>query len=486
MKKKFCFSHVLGLCAALGISLGAPSHLLGAQSSKISELDADVVILGGGIGGLTSAIYLARSGLEPVVVEGRLPGGQITQSFSIQNWPGESEITGNLLTEKARKQAEASGAHIYKEEAEKVDFTTSPYTIVLRDPWHPTHKKIIKAKSCIIATGALPNRLNIPGESKFWSRGVHTCATCDGNLYKDQHVAVVGGGDGAIVEGHHLAKLASKVTVIVRGNSLKSIEEKRKQHLLSSPNVEVLYETQIQEIVGKDDKLSHLVLKKADGKTTNLPIDALFLAIGTKPNTDLFKGQLELDSKGYIVLQNAQTTSVPGVFAIGDVSDPFYRQAITAAGDGAKAALQAEDFLALDADGNSPKRIALAQHTRESKPAAVHVKNEPPIVQIKSMEQFQQEVLDSDVPVVVDFYADWCGPCQALSPHIDAWSEQFQGKLKFAKVNVENLHKLAQRYRVDALPTVLYFEKGGKLKDRRTGSDDIAELMDELETKAKR
>jgi thioredoxin len=312
---------------------------------------------------------------------------------------------------------------------------------------------------------------------------VHTCATCDGALYKGRPVAVVGGGDAAIVEAYHLAKLASKVTLIVRGPALKSIEEKRKLNLLSLPNVEVLYGTKIKEIVGAEDKITHLILTKNGSKQeTKIPVDGLFLAIGTKPNTELFAKQIELDNRGYVVLKKDQSTSLPGVFAIGDVSDPVYRQAITAAGDGAKAALQVESYLAGTKSLTSPKPRAF-QSTKNTALSPGH--RDPHIVQIKSAEQFQREVVESDIPVIVDFYADWCGPCRTLGPHIEIWSQQFKGKVKFAKVNVDHQQKLAQRYRIAALPTVLYFETGGKLKESRTGTQEIAQLMQKLEENLK-
>lgn len=480
MKKTFPLIAVT-ICATL---CGAvhPSLLLSAQAPAVYVLEesTDTVILGGGIGGLTSAIYLGRAGVKPIVIEGMQPGGQITQSPGIQNWPGEMEIAGSELTEKARKQALESGARIISEEAVKVDFSTNPFTIILRDPYSPDQQKILHTKSVIIATGALPNKLGVPGESEYWSRGVHTCATCDGSLYKGQSVAVIGGGDAAVIEAHHLANLASNVTLILRGKTFRAIEEKRLNQLLALPNVKVIYETEVKKIIGNGEKATQLVLhpRGVDGEKI-FPIDAVFLAIGSKPNTELFRGQIELDKGGYVVLKKDQCTSIQGVYAIGDVSDPHYRQAITAAGDGAKAALQTENFLAQLTD-----RHVIVQAKTETPKKVSNI--EPQVIHINTVDQFNSEVLESDIPVIVDFYADWCGPCRNLSPRIDAWSQQFKGRVKFAKVNIDYLQKLAKRYRVSAVPTVLYFETQGVLAESCTGAQEIAQLMGQLEDRIKK
>ncbi len=427
-----------------------------------------VVVLGGGVGGLTSALYLARAGLKPLVIAGDQPGGALAQSQMVQNWPGELEIRGAELVQKMREQAEKSGAIFESFEAVSVDFSKRPFCITLRNPWRPEKSKTIFAKTCIIATGTTPHGLGVPGESTYQSRGVYTCAVCDGSLYRDQEVAVVGGGDAAIYEAHYLASIAKKVTLIVRGPSLKTIELERKEQLLSLPNVHVLYNTRVTKILGNEQGISHVQLQSGTSQES-LPLRALFLAIGASPNTALFKGQLPLDEKGLVLLGNDRETLVKGVFAVGDVCDPFYRQAITASGDGAKAALQLRNSLML---ANSQRELVIdstTPHTPQTK-----------VVHIKNMEQFEKEVQNSEMPVIVDFYADWCGPCRSLAPEIENWAKEFAGRIKFAKVNIDQLNKLASRYRISAVPTVLYFDQKGNLVDSKTGRQEIAGMLQNL------
>ncbi len=442
-------------------SLIAPSLLLAGEPR-------DAVVLGDGVGGLTSALYLSRAGLHPLVISGQNPGGALAQSPLVQNWPGELSIPGGELIEKIREQARQNGTEFLNYEVVGVDFSSDPLRIVTRDPLDRKSEKIIEAKTIIIATGATPKKLGVRGEEAYWLKGVHTCAVCDGSLYKDREVAVVGGGDAAITEALHLTKLVKKVTLLVRSGSLKSIEAERKEQLLATPNVEVLYNTTVQEIRGDKSAMNKLVIKnKESGEHKVLDADALFLAIGSTPNTQYLKGQLELDDEGYIVLHDQQQTSKRKVFAIGDAVDPEFRQAVTAAGDGAKAALQAEKLLA-----------TAARHSEGSKQAH----EESPVINIKSLEHFDKEVLSADGPVIVDFYADWCGPCKMLEPHMQIWSKRFHQKIKFAKVNIDQFAKLAQKYGVRAVPTVLYFDKDGNVVETRIGMQEISGLIDNLDT----
>jgi thioredoxin reductase (NADPH) len=434
-----------------------------------------IVVLGGGIGALTSSLYLARAGLQPQVIVGKNPGGLLTQSHTVQNWPGELEIDGTALTEKVRAQAEASGAIFQNEEVVGVDFSKRPYTITTR---RLGEEKLhtIRAEAVIIAMGTQPNFLNVPGETGpdgYWGRGVTNCAICDGNLYRDQVVGVVGGGDAAVLEALYLSNIAAQVNVFVRKDALKAIEEKRVQTLLLKPNVKIHYHTAVQEIKGDGNKLTHVVLKTGEKDPSPFPLDGLFLAIGSRPNSDLFQGALKLDARGYIGLSKDQQTSIEGVYAIGDIVDPIYKQAISAAGDGAKAALQAQQYVSDRANG------LIAQSKAVKPPKATPAIN---VIEVSSREQFERELKFSDVPVVVDFYANWCGPCKSLSPILESSANQLYGRVKFLKINVDKLGDLTSSYNIRAMPTVLIFDPSGAELERKVGMDQIADLLKRLET----
>lgn len=436
-----------------------------------------IVILGGGVGSLTSAIYLGRAGLSPLVIEGSMPGGLLTQSHSVQNWPGEMEIAGSLLTEKMREQAEANGARFLNEEVISVEFSKRPFTITTRslDGKETVHK--IEAESCIVAMGTKPNFLGIPGEQTYWGRGVTNCAICDGSFYKDKIVGVVGGGDAAVLEALYLSNIAKEVHIFVRKNALRAGEEKRVQILRDKPNVKFVYNTTVQEVKGNEDKVTSVTLK-TNSKTTNFPLDGLFLAIGSTPNSAIFKKALKLDSKGYILLQKDQETSIKGVYAIGDIVDPVYKQAISAAGDGAKAALQAQQYLSDRANHLAVRRDPTP---KKSVPKATN-----DVIEITSIEQFNELLESTQVLVVVDFYATWCGPCKYISPRIESSATQLAGKVTFLKVNVDKFPELSTAYDIKAMPTVLLLDPSsapsGTELTRKVGPDQITDLLHQLES----
>ena len=445
-----------------------------------------VVILGGGVGALTSALYLSRAGVEPIVIEGPNPGGLITQSHTVQNWPGELEITGADLAEKLRNQAVASGAVILSEEVVSVDFLKRPFTITTRSVDEPEKVHQIQAESCIIAMGTQSNYLGIPGESGpngYWGRGVSNCAICDGSLYKNRTVGIVGGGDAAILEGLYLSNIAKEVHIFVRKGAFKGVEEKRLQTLLASPNVKVHYETTLLEIKGDKNKITHVVLKPKGKEASDFPLDGLFLAIGSRPNTQLFQSSLKLDKNGYIQLEKDQQASIEGVYAIGDIVDPVYKQAISAAGDGAKAAMQAQKYLS-----EKPQVLALKSNKKEpvavskSKKGTKAVSSMSQVVEIFSMEQFDQELKTSELPVVVDFYATWCGPCKKVLPLIEFSAGHLSGKVKFLKVNVDKFHHLSTSYQITSMPTVLVFDAKGSVVERKEGTAEISALLKRLES----
>jgi thioredoxin reductase (NADPH) len=333
----------IGLSA---VSSGAPHEMEHRDPRPDS-----VLVLGSGVGGLTSALYLARAGLHPLVITGKNPGGLLTQSHSIQNWPGELEIDGLALTDRIKAQAEANGARFVDEEVVAVDFSQNPFRITTRplDSEGPLTTR--HAYAAIIAMGTQPNFLGVPGETGpdgYWGRGVTQCAVCDGNLYTGKRVGVVGGGDAAVLEASYLANLAKEVFLFVRKNRFRVSDESRLRQLLTKPNVKVFYQTCIERIEGDGEKLTQVILKSHKKRTFPFPLDGLFLAIGSTPNTAIFQKILSLDKKGYIRLTQGQKTDIPGIYAVGDIADPHYQQAISAAGDGAKAALQAQEFLSTE------------------------------------------------------------------------------------------------------------------------------------------
>lgn len=429
-----------------------------------------VVILGGGVGSLTSSLYLGRAGISPLVIEGPTPGGLLTQSHAVQNWPGVLEIEGAKLTENMREQALANGARFLSEEVVAVDFSKRPFTITTRalDGSNDTHK--ILAQSCIIAMGTKPNYLGVPGEQQYWGKGVTNCAVCDGSLYKDKIVGVVGGGDAAVLEASYLANIAKEVHVFVRKDRLRAIEEKRLDALFENPKVKFHYNTNVKEIKGDGIGVTSVILKEG-GKVAPFKLDGLFLAIGSTPNTAIFKDALKLDKNGYIVLEKDQETSVAGVYAIGDIVDPVYKQAVSAAGDGAKAAMQASQYIA---DQGVSRMIA------KSAPKKAPKKE---MIEIKSAEQFKSELGSSETPVVVDFYATWCGPCKQVAPALETSAGKLAGKVKFLKVNVDKLSDLSSSYNIRAMPTVLLFDAHGKEQARKVGPAQIQDLLHELQEK---
>lgn len=301
------------------------------------------LILGSGPAGYTAAIYAGRAGLSPVVYEGLQPGGQLTTTTEIENFPGYPEgIDANEMMEDIRKQTLRFGASIRSAIATKVDLSQRPFTIEFDD------NSQVQCHSLIIATGATAKYLGLADEEKFKGLGVSACATCDGFFYRKKIVAVVGGGDTACEEASYLSGLASKVYLIVRKPYLRA-SKAMQERVLSNPKIEVLFETNTVGLFGEDGVAgAHLVSKKGtpEEKFFDIAIDGFFLAIGHKPNSDLFKPWIETDEIGYIKTKGqTPCTNVPGVFAAGDVADPLYRQAITAAASGCKAAMETEKYL---------------------------------------------------------------------------------------------------------------------------------------------
>lgn len=298
------------------------------------------LIIGSGPAGYTAAIYASRASLSPVVYEGMEPGGQLTTTTMVENYPGFAEgVDANMLMDAMKKQAKRFGADIRRGRIKSIDLSKRPFLAV------DDKGNEILAQAVVVATGAVAKYLGLPSEQKFRGLGVSACATCDGFFYRKKIVAVVGGGDTACEEATYLANLCSKVYMIVRRDVLRA-SKAMQERVMNTPNIEILWGCNTQEILGDMNGVTGARLVANDGKVFDIAIDGFFLGIGHHPNSDLVKEWVNTDENGYIITDGTSSkTNVEGVFAAGDVQDPHYRQAITAAASGCRAALDVEKFL---------------------------------------------------------------------------------------------------------------------------------------------
>ncbi len=309
------------------------------KSSKHTK----VLILGSGPAGYTAAIYAARALLKPILVSGAVPGGQLTTTTDVENYPGYSKvIQGPWLMEEMKGQAQAVGTEMIQDHIKKVDLSKKPFSA------HGDSGQIYTADSIIISTGAQARWLNLESEQKFRGFGVSACATCDGFFFKEKEVAVVGGGNAAVEEAMFLTKFASKVHLIHRRNELRA-EKLLQEKLKANKKIQIIWDSVVEEVMGTNEPkgVNGIKIKNVKtNKTSDLKVDGLFIAIGHDPATSLFKDQLKMDKEGYLITKPDSTiTNIPGVFAAGDVKDKIFRQAVTAAGMGCMAALEAEKHL---------------------------------------------------------------------------------------------------------------------------------------------
>ncbi len=299
----------------------------------------NVVIIGSGPAGLTAAIYAARANLAPLLIEGLQAGGQLMLTTDVENYPGfPAGVLGPQFIKETRAQAERFGTTFLQGDVTKVDLARRPFRVTVED------EATIQTKTLIIASGASANQLGLPSESRLLGHGVSTCATCDGYFYRGKELVLVGGGDSAMEEALFLTKFATKVTVVHRRDKLRA-SKIMQDRAFRNEKIAFIWNSVVEEILGDTVVTGVRLRNVVTGAGSVVPCAGLFVAIGHSPNTSLFAGHLELDQRGYIVTHNGTATSVPGIFAAGDVQDPRYRQAITAAGSGCMAAMDAERFL---------------------------------------------------------------------------------------------------------------------------------------------
>lgn len=422
----------------------------------------NVVIIGSGPAGYTAAIYAGRANLKPVLFEGYqmggIPGGQLMTTTEVENFPGFPEgITGPQLMDRMKAQAERWGAELYTEDVIEVDLSQRPFTV-------GSEEREVKTHTIILATGATAKRLNLPSEQKFWSNGISACAICDGAspIFKGVELAVIGGGDTAAEEAVYLTKYGSHVHLLVRRDELRA-SKAMQQRVLEHPKITVHWNTEAVDVFGNGKMEGVRVVNRQTGEQTELPAGGLFYAIGHTPNTQIVKGQIELDETGYIVTQHGSVeTSVEGVYAVGDVQDHEFRQAITAAGSGCMGAMLAERWLSANGLIQEFKQAETPEPAKEKTPSESVADTEesfnPEATRHLGGYALRKLYHQSDRLIMVKYVSPNCGPCHRLKPILDKVVDEFEGKMHFVEIDIEQDPEIAQNAGVNGTPTIQLFK----------------------------
>ena len=443
----------------------------------------NLVIVGSGPAGYTAAIYAARANLSPIVItgfqDGGIPGGQLMTTTHVENFPGFPDgILGPDLMDRLKAQAVRWGTRLVEADADSLDLSQRPFRIT-------ADGQTILANAVILATGASANRLGLPSEGRFWNAGISACAICDGATpqFRDVELAVVGGGDSACEEAVYLTKYGSRVHLIVRGEQLRA-SKAMADRVLANPAITVHWNRQVADCSGHDWMEAITLRDSRSGATEELAVRGLFYAIGHTPNTRLVKGQLDVDSHGYLITQPGRPeTSVDGVYAAGDVADAEWRQGITAAGSGCQAALAAERWLThhnlavtVSHDPVEPAEVGETQRTAESDADNF----DPNALWQKGGYALRKLYHDSDKPLLVVYTSPTCGPCHVLKPQLKRVLDELGGAAQGVEINIEADRDIAEQAGVTGTPTVqLFFQK--ELKQAFRGVKQRSEFKAAIE-----
>lgn len=464
----------------IGCSLYGMQAKLHISNLSRSEQPTSVIILGGGVSGLAAASCFTENAVSCLVIQGPVPEGALSKARIVRNWPGKQGVAGSDIIDEMTNHVQINKIPILEEEVVDVDFSFWPYRIKTQ---RLDDGAIVErtALSCIIAMGSESNLLNIPGESGddgYFGKGVCTCVWCDGPLYKNKKVIVIGSGQSAIFEATHLASIAREVLIVAREDRLAARDPHELDRLLARPNVKVVFNTDAKEIKGDGSAVTQLIVR--NNKTSQesaIDVDGIFLAIGSRPKTSLFKNQVKLNERGAIELSMNQATSKEGVFAAGEVCASKFSSAIACAGQGCIAALQAKNFLegvglpflaqkdwgyntrsdlSVDYDYVASNELALNEYRGTT--------------EIYTQDDFKKLVLDASLPLVIDFYSPACSSCKRMMPVFEELSKGYQGKVNFIKVSISNMDvaadSLVRRLRgneIKSVPTFLLVSKGREI-----------------------
>jgi len=442
----------------------------------------NLVIVGSGPAGYTAAIYAARANLDPLLItgfqDGGIPGGQLMTTTHVENFPGFPDgILGPELMDRCRAQAERWGTRLLEADADAIDLSQRPFRIRVGD-------QLIETPSLILATGARANRLELPGEERYWSRGISACAICDGATpqFREAQLAVVGGGDSACEEAMYLTKYGSQVHLIVRSPELRA-SAAMADRVRTNPAVTIHWDRRVVEASG-GDWLEAILLQAPDGTQERLAVKGLFYAIGHTPNTHLVRGQLELDARGYVLTRPGRPeTALDGVFAAGDVADAEWRQGVTAAGSGCQAALAAERWLShhelavrVSREPAEPKQVGEPQRTAVSDATNF----DPAALWQKGSFALRKLYYDSPRPLLVVYTSPSCGPCHVLKPQLKRVLEELAGQAQGVEIDIEAEPDIAQQAGVTGTPTVQLF-LGRELRQQWRGVRQRSEFRQAID-----